>query len=171
MREQGLCARRRAHRTRTTRSEPGARIAPNLLNQDFTATHPNEKWAGDITAVWTNEGWLYLAVVLDLFSRRVVGWVMSASQDEALVEMAFRMALLGRQPAAGLLFHSDRGSQYTSDAYRALEASVNVTVSMSRTGNCYDNAVTESFFGTPKPGRPSLRTPSASTIKFDGTLH
>jgi putative transposase len=96
MREQGLCARRRAHRTRTTKSEPGARIAPNLLNQDFTASHPNEKWTGDITAIWTYEGWLYLAVVLDLFSRRVVGWAMAANQDESLVEMALRMALLSR---------------------------------------------------------------------------
>jgi putative transposase len=150
MREQGLCARRRAHRSRTTRSEPGARMAPNLLNQEFSAAHPNEKWAGDITAVWTYEGWLYLAVVLDLFSRRVVGWSMAASQDETLVEKALRMALLSRCPEAGLLFHSDRGSQYTSDAYRMLEASFNITVSMSRTGNCYDNAVTESFFGTLK---------------------
>ncbi len=150
MHEQGLCARRRAHHTRTTWSEPGARIAPNLLNQDFAASRPNEKWTGDITAIWTYEGWLYLAVVLDLFSRRVVGWAMAANQDESLVEMALRMALLSRRPGAGLLFHSDRGSQYTSDAYRSLEASFNITVSMSRTGNCYDNAVTESFFGTLK---------------------
>ncbi len=150
MREQGLCARRRVHRTRTTSSEPGARIAPNLLNQDFTATHPNQKWTGDITAVWTYEGWLYLAAVLDLFSRRVIGWAMGSSQDETLIEAAFRMALLGRHPRAGLLFHSDRGSQYTSDAYRSLLADVGVTTSMSRTGNCYDNAVTESFFATLK---------------------
>jgi len=150
MRELGLAARRPRHRTRTTRNDPSARVAPNLLNREFTASRPNEKWTGDITAIWTYEGWLYLAVVLDLFSRRVVGWAMAASQDETLVETALRMALLGRHPEAGLLFHSDRGSQYTSDAYRALEASVNVTVSMSRTGNCYDNAVTESFFGTLK---------------------
>jgi len=150
MREQGLCAHRRMHRTRTTKSEPGARIAPNLLNQDFTAAHPNEKWTGDITAIWTYEGWLYLAVVLDLFSRRVVGWAMAASQDETLIETAFRMAHLGRCSPAGLLFHSDRGSQYTSDAYRAVLTGMSVTVSMSRTGNCYDNAVTESFFGTLK---------------------
>jgi putative transposase len=108
MHQQGLCARRRAHRIRTTRSEPGARIAPNLLNQDFTATHPNEKWAGDITAVWTYEGWLYLAAMLDLFSGRVIGWAMGSSQDETLIEAA----RLGRHPRAGLLFHSDRGSQY-----------------------------------------------------------
>jgi putative transposase len=150
MRERGLSARRRHHRTITTRSEPGARVAHNVLDQDFTATHPNEKWTGDITAIWTYEGWLYLAVVLDLYSRRVIGWAMAATQDEALIETAFRMALLGRHPPVGLLFHSDRGSQYTSDAYQALLADVGATVSMSRTGNCYDNAVTESFFGTLK---------------------
>jgi transposase InsO family protein len=82
-----------------------------LLNQNFVASHPNEKWTGDITAVWTYEGWLYLAVVLDLFSRQVVGWAMAATQDETLVSMAFRMAWLSRREASGLLFHSDRGSQ------------------------------------------------------------
>lgn len=150
MREQGLSASRRRHRTITTHSEAGARVAPNLLNQEFTASRPNEKWTGDITAIWTYEGWLYLAVVLDLYSRRVIGWAMAATQDEALIEKAFQMALLGRHPEAGVLFHSDRGSQYTSDAYRALLAEAGATVSMSRTGNCYDNAVTESFFGTLK---------------------
>jgi putative transposase len=150
MRERGLSACRRHHRTITTKSEPGAHVAPNLLDQDFTAACPNEKWTGDITAIWTYEGWLYLAVVLDLYSRRVVGWAMAATQDEALIERAFQMALLGRHPPAGLLFHSDRGSQYTSDAYQALLADAGATVSMSRTGNCYDNTVTESFFGTLK---------------------
>lgn len=150
MREQALSARRRHHRTITTKSEPGARVAPNVLDQDFTASRLNEKWTGDITAIWTYEGWLYLAVVLDLFSRRVIGWAMAAIQDETLIETALRMALLGRQPSPGLLFHSDRGSQYTSDAYRAVLAQATITVSMSRTGNCYDNAVTESFFGTLK---------------------
>jgi transposase InsO family protein len=150
MREQGLSASRRRHRTITTHSVPGARVAPNVLDQEFTATRPNEKWTGDITAIWTYEGWLYLAVVLDLYSRRVIGWAMAATQDEALIEQAFRMALLGRHPPAGVLFHSDRGSQYTSDAYRALLADVGATVSMSHTGNCYDSAVTESFFGTLK---------------------
>jgi putative transposase len=150
MRERGLTARRRHHRTITTRSEPGARFAPNVLDQEFTATRPNEKWTGDITAIWTYEGWLYLAVVLDLYSRRVIGWAMAATQDEALIERAFQMALLARHPPAGVLFHSDRGSQYTSDAYQAVLANVGAMVSMSRTGNCYDNAVTESFFGTLK---------------------
>ena len=150
MKDQGLSACRPHHRTITTHSEPGARVAPNLLDQDFTASYPNEKWTGDITAVWTYEGWLYLAVVLDLFSWRVIGWAMAAIQDETLIEKARLLALLSRHPAAGVLFHSDRGSQYTSDAYRALLAASSATVSMSRTGNCYDNAVTESFFGTLK---------------------
>jgi putative transposase len=150
MREQGLSARRRWHRTTTTKSESGARVAPNLLAQELTASHLNEKWTGDITAIWTYEGWLYLAVVLDLFSRRVIGWARAATQDEALIETALPMALLGRQPSPGLVFHSDRGSQYTSDAYRAALAAADITVSMSRTGNGYDNAVTASFFGTLK---------------------
>jgi putative transposase len=150
MRQLGLSAHRVHHRTRTTRCDPEARFAPNLLNRAFTASRPDEKWTGDITAVWMYEGWLYLAIVLDLFSRRVVGWAMAATQDETLVAMAFRMAWLSRHPRASLLFHSDRGSQYTSDAYQALLRDANVTVSMSRIGNCYDNAVTESFFGTLK---------------------
>ncbi len=110
----GLCARRARHRTRTTYCDERARVARNLLNRDCVAERPNAKWTGDITAVWTYEGWLYLAVVLDLFSRRVVGWAMAVTQDETLVETAFRMAWLSRRPGAGLLFHSDRGSQYES---------------------------------------------------------
>src|SRR6266567_1359987 len=150
MRAMGLCARRARHRTRTTYCDERARVARNLLNRDCVAERPNAKWTGDITAVWTYEGWLYLAVVLDLFSRRVIGWAMAAIQDETLIETALHMALLGRHPADELLFHSDRGSQYTSDAYRAALAEAGITVSMSRTGNFYDNAVTESFFGTLK---------------------
>jgi putative transposase len=100
------------------------------LDQDFTASRSNEKWTGDITAVWTYEGWLYLAVVLDLFSRRVIGWAMAAIQDETLIEKARLLALLSRHSAAGLLFHSDRGSQYTSDAYRAMLAQAGIIVSI-----------------------------------------
>jgi putative transposase len=150
MREQGLSAHCRPHRTKTTRSDPGSQVVANVLNQEFTATSPNEKWTSDITAVWTYEGWLYLAVVLDLFSRRVVGWAMAARQDGSLVEMALHMAFLQRHPRAGLLHHSDRGCQYTSNEYQALLTQIGATVSMSRKGNCYDNAVTESFFGTLK---------------------
>lgn len=150
MRELGLTACRPRHRTITTHSDPSARVAPNRLDRDFTALRPNEKWTGDITAIWTYEGWLYFAAVLDLFSRRVVGWAMAASPDETLVEMALRMALLQRRPQAGLLHHTDRGCQYTSIAYQALLMEKCMTVSMSRKGNCWDNAVTESFFGTLK---------------------
>jgi putative transposase len=144
MREWELAARRPRHRTKTTQSDPRARVAPNRLDRDFTATRPNEKWTGDTTAIWTYEGWLYLAAVLDLFSRRVGGWAMAASADEALVEMALRKL----RPQAGLLHHTDRGCQDTSTAYQALLAEKSMTVSMSRKGNCWDNAVTESFFGT-----------------------
>jgi putative transposase len=111
MRELELAARRPGYRTKTTRSDPNARVAPNRLDRDFAATHPHEKWAGDITAIWTSEGWLYLAAVLDLFSRRVVGWAMAASADETLVEMAVRMALVQRRPQAGSLHHTDQGCQ------------------------------------------------------------
>src|SRR5947209_6291292 len=111
MRERGLSARRRHQKPITTKSEPGARVAPNVLDQDFSASRPNEKWTGDMTAVWTYEGWLYLAVVLVLFSRRVIGWAMAATQDETLIETALRMALGGRRATAEWLFHSDRGSQ------------------------------------------------------------
>lgn len=150
MRELGLSACRPStsedHHTRYAWSASCSKS----LESGVCRNSPNEKWTGDIMAIWTHEGWLYLAVVLDLYSRRVIGWAMAATQDEALIERAFQMALLGRRPPARVLFHSYRGSQYTSDAYRALLANVGVTVSMSRTGNCYDNAVTESFFGTLK---------------------
>lgn len=113
-------------------------MAPNLLNRQFTATEPNTKWVADITAIWTSEGWLYLAVVLGIFSR--------------MVEQAARMALARRQPEPGLLHHSDRGSQYTATDYRELLAQYGIVVSMSGKGDCYDNALMESFFGTLKTG-------------------
>lgn len=134
----------------TTQQRLGARTAPNLLNQDFSATQPNQKWVGDITYIETAEGWLYLAVILDLYSRRVVGWSMRDRLDTKLVESAWRMAVINRRPPALLLHHSDRGSQYTSDAYWGLLLAAHCQVSMSRTGNCYDNAAMESFFATLK---------------------
>lgn len=146
MQQQGLVAKHPRHRTVTTRSEEGATFAPNLLQQDFHADEPDQKWTMDTTYIWTAEGWLYLAVVLDLFSRMVVGWAMAAVQDATLVINAFNMALVRRHPEAGLLVHSDRGSTYTSKSYLTLLEQSGVQVSMSRTGNCYDNAVTESFF-------------------------
>ena len=141
-----LVAKRPCHRTITTKSEEGAPIAPNLLQQDFHADQPNQKWTSDTTYIWTQEGWLYLAVVLDLFSRMVVGWAMAATQDATLVSNALEMALARRRPQAELLHHSDRGSTYTSASSLALLEQNGMVPSMSRTANCYDNAVTESFF-------------------------
>jgi putative transposase len=135
---------------RTTQQRLGDRIAPNLLHQNFQATGPNEKWVGDITCIETDEGWLYLAVILDLFARRVVGWAMGENMNAELAERAWQMAVLQRQPSAQLLHHSDRGSQYTSDGYLRLLEKAQCQISMSRTGNCYDNAAIESFFATLK---------------------
>jgi putative transposase len=146
MREQGLFAQRPRHRTITTKSEPGAQVAPNLLQRDFRAEQPNSKWVADTTSIWTAEGWLYLAVVLDLFSRMVVGWSMAATQDAPLVVQALRMALARRRPQAGLLHHTECGSTYTSESYQALLRQEGMRVSMSRTADCYDNAAMESFF-------------------------
>jgi len=134
----------------TTQRQPGVEAAPNQLNQEFSAAAPNQKWVSDFTYIATEEGWLYLAIVLDLFSRKVVGWAMSPTMDTALVVTALRMALLGRRPPAGLLHHSDQGSQYTSIPYRNCLIEAAAQLSMSGVGNCFDNAVMESFFGTLK---------------------
>jgi len=134
----------------TTQQRLGARTAPNLLDQDFSAAQPNQKWVGDITYIDTAEGWLYLASLMDLFSRRVVGWAMADQMDASLVEKAWQMAVLQRHPPAHLLHHSDRGSQYTSEAYLTLLEKAQCQISMSRTGNCYDNAAMESFHATLK---------------------
>jgi putative transposase len=171
MHQDGLCARQRhkAHPV-TTQRQPGVVPAPNLLNQDFTATAPNQKWVSDFTYIATGEGWLFLAVVLDLFSRKVIGWAMRNTMDTVLVETALRMALIARQPPAGLLHHSDQGSQYTSMAYLNCLNIALAKLSMSRTGNCYDNAVAESFFSTLKtecvPG-PFLTHAQARTTLFE----
>jgi putative transposase len=150
MRSQGLCARRKRHCIRTTDSRHRLPIAPNLLQRDFTAGAPNQVWTTDITYLWTQEGWLYLAVILDLFSRRIVGWAMSAKIDDRLVIAALTMALQTRRPPRGLIHHSDRGSQYCSNDYIAMLQARGVLRSMSRKGDCWDNAVSESFFGTLK---------------------
>lgn len=134
----------------TTRQQPGDIPAPNILNQQFHATAPNRKWVCDFTYIATAQGWLFLAVVLDLFSRRVVGWSMSEQMDTGFILAAWQMAYLSRYPAPGLLHHSDRGSQYTSTVYISALTLAQVQPSMSRTGNCYDNAVVESFFSTLK---------------------
>lgn len=151
MRQHGLTAKQnRRFRAKTTDSAHDWPVAPNLLNQDFTADGPNEKWNGDITYIPTSEGWLYLAVLIDLFSHRIVGWAMSAHPDRFLVMAALQMALETRQPPPGLIVHSDRGSQYAGKDYQALLTKHHLRCSMSWAGNCYDNAPTESFFGTLK---------------------
>ena len=138
------------HPPQTTKQRSGAKTAPNLLNREFTATEPNKKWVSDFTYIDTAEGWLYLAAILDLYSRMVVGWAMSDSMDVRLVEAAWEMAILHRQPSADLMHHSDRGSQYTSEIYLDHLTKQQCQISMSRTGNCYDNAAIESFFATLK---------------------
>jgi transposase InsO family protein len=140
----------RSFKVVTTDSNHNLPVAPNLLNQQFRANRPDQIWLADITYVPTTEGWLYLAVVLDLYSRRIVGWAMSESLHRQLVIDALQMAITTRQPPPGLLHHSDRGSQYASDDYQALLTHAKMLGSMSRKGNCYDNAPVESFFGTLK---------------------
>ena len=148
MREMGLKSRiSKAFRPTTTQTDPTKRPAPNVLDRDFTATRPNQKWVTDITYLPTLDGWVYLAAVLDLFSRKVVGWAISDSLATPLVAEALRRAVESRRPIGGeLLHHSDRGCQYTSDAYQRTLATLGIECSMSRRGNCYDNAVAERFF-------------------------
>ena len=146
MRIQGLRARpRRRYRT-TTDSRHGLPVCPNLLARRFAVGQPNTVWVTDMTYIWTLQGWLYLAVIIDLFSRRVVGWSMSERIDRKLALDALRMALAQRRPPRGLIHHSDRGSQYASGDYQELLAQHGLRGSMSRRGDCWDNAVAESFF-------------------------
>lgn len=151
MRESGLQGRSpRRYRVRTTDSRHDEPIAPNHLASAAAPTKPNEIWVGDITYVETAEGWLYLAGVLDLYSRRLIGWAMGASLETALPLAALQMALRQRKPAVGVLHHSDRGCQYASAAYRQVLADHGCVASMSRRGNCYDNAAMEAFWSTLK---------------------
>jgi putative transposase len=150
MRENGLRGKRRRKFRHTTDSNHSMPVAPNTLARDFTADAPNEAWVTDITYIPTGEGWLYLAAILDLYSRRVVGWSMSERITRQLTLDALSMAIAARAPARGLLHHSDRGSQYASGDYRAALADAGIECSMSRKGNCWDNAVAESFFATLK---------------------
>lgn len=150
MREQGLEARKKRRFRHTTDSNHSMPVAPNVLARQFTTNAPNKAWVTDVTYIPTAEGWLYLAAILDLFSRRIVGYAMSAQNDRALVLKALVMALRTRKPKPGLIHHSDRGGLYASADYqRELRKSEMVT-SMSRLGNCWDNAVAESFFATLK---------------------
>jgi len=142
--------RRKRYKKITTNSKHSYPVAQNLLDQDFTAEAPNLKWVADISYIPTQEGWLYLAAVMDLYSRRIVGWAMDANLEATLVEDALKMAIHQRRPGSDLLHHSDRGSQYACNDYQDLLKSHGILPSMSRTGNCYDNAVMESFFGSLK---------------------
>jgi putative transposase len=150
MRQAGLRAKTVKKWHATTQSQHRFPVAANTLDRQFMVESPNRVWAGDLTYVWTTEGWLYLAVILDLYSRRVIGWAMGHRLTVDLAERALIMALANRRPRAGLLHHSDRGSQYAATSYQQLLATHGVTVSMSRKGNCWDNACIESFFGTLK---------------------
>jgi putative transposase len=146
LRQQGLVQERKRRTLRTTESDPQNPVAPNLLQQDFSAAAVNTKWITDITYVATEEGWLYLSAIEDVYSRMIVGWAMSAHIDEALITSALRMALARRSPISELIHHSDRGSQYTSHGYQELLHAHGIHVSMSSRGNCYDNAMAESFW-------------------------
>ena len=162
------CDRRR--RPITTQSRHDHPVATNVLARDFSAEAPNQKWLGDISYIATQEGFLYLASLEDVCSRKIVGWAMAEHLQTSLVERALQMALRQRKPSVGLLHHSDRGSQYTSDDYRKLLAKHQVTVSMSRSGNCYDNAMKESFFATLKTecaSRPFVTRAEARTAVFE----
>jgi transposase InsO family protein len=150
MRERNISARKKGRQAKKTDSNHSSPIAPNLLERDFTADVPNKKWMTDMTFIATGEGWLYLAGVIDAYSRRLIGWAMGLEHDAELVKQALHMALVMRQPGAGLVHHSDRGSEYASKSYQEILHQYNIQISMSRKGDCYDNAMIESFWGTLK---------------------
>ena len=150
MRENGITARPLKRFRKTTDSEHDLPIAPNLLERNFVTECSNQVWVGDITYLWTAVGWVYLAVVVDLFSRRVVGWAIDSHMRAELATRALDMAIKRREASPGLIFHSDRGSQYASSEYRDALTAAGITASMSRKGDCWDNAVAESFFATLK---------------------
>jgi len=149
----GVSIRRRKKFKVTTDSKHKLPVSPNLLARKFEVSAPDRVWVSDITYLWTSEGWLYLAVVLDLFQRKIVGWSMSHRINKKLVLDALRMGIWCRRPEAGLIFHSDRGSQYCSHGFLKMLKTHNMMSSMSRKGNCWDNAVAESFFGSLKTER------------------
>ena len=153
MRENGIHARHKRRYKVTTDSKHNLPVAPNLLDRNFTPCAPNQAWTSDITYLWTNEGWLYLAIVLDLFNREVVGWSLKPRMTADIVTDALTMAWFRRKPAAGLIHHSDRGSQYASHAFQARLKKYGMACSMSRKGNCWDNAPTESWFNSFKNER------------------
>ncbi len=176
MARQGLRAKAARKFKATTNSRHHLPVAPNLLSQDFTASAPNQKWVSDITYLWTDEGWLYLAIVIDLYARRVIGWAMSARMTADLVCDALIMALRCRGNPTRVIVHSDRGSQYCSGDYQALIGKYGLRCSMSAKGNCYDNACAESFFHSMKvesihgerfPTRQSVRQAVFEYIEID----
>jgi len=146
----GVEAKQRKKFKATTNSKHSLPVAPNILQRQFTVSKQDLAWVGDITYIWTTEGWLYLAIVIDLYSRRVVGWSINKRMTKQLVKDALIMAIWRRKPAPGLIFHSDRGSQYCSREFQKLIKNYGIRSSMSRKGDCWDNAVAESFFGTLK---------------------
>ena len=150
MKQIGLFSRVKRKFVHTTDSDHGIAVAQNLLDRDFTAAAVNKKWAADITYIPTEQGWLYLAAVMDLYSRRIIGWAMSEHIDSDLVTSALQMAISQRKPQTGLLHHSDLGSQYASDDFQDLLEDNGIVCSMSRKGDCWDNACMESFFGSLK---------------------
>jgi putative transposase len=150
MKKAGVSVKRRKKFTKTTDSKHNLPVAPNLLERNFQPDRPDAIWCSDISYLWTTQGWLYLAIVIDLYSRKIVGWAMSNRLKTPLVIEALMMAYWRRKPTKGLIHHSDRGSQYASDDYQKLLNSYGMTCSMSRKGDCWDNAVVESFFHTLK---------------------
>jgi putative transposase len=153
MKLHGIKARTKRRFKATTDSKHDLPVAPNLLQRDFSPAKPDQVWTTDITYLWTDEGWLYLTVILDLFSRQVVGWSLKPHMRTELVSDALRMAWFRRRPEAGLIVHSDRGSQYCSDEFQALLKDYGMRSSMSRKANCWDNAPTESLWGSLKQAR------------------
>jgi transposase InsO family protein len=150
MRQHGIYAQRKSSYKVTTQSNHSFPVAANKLNRQFQVSRPNAVWSSDITYIATAEGWLYLAVVMDLYSRQIIGWSMQLTLQRQLVLDALKMALQRRQPGQSLLHHSDRGSQYASHDYQSLLARYGIEPSMSRRGNCYDNSPVESFFASLK---------------------
>jgi len=150
MSENGLRANQKRRFKRTTDSDHGGPVAANLIVQNFACNGPNQKWGADISYIWTAEGWLYLAIVLDFHSRRIVGWATSDRLKRDLALRALQRAITMRQPPPGLIHHSDRGSQYCSDDYQRLVKNAGMVASMSGKGNCYDNAIVETVFKTIK---------------------
>lgn len=167
MRQEGICGTFRRRFRRTTNSQHKHPVAPNLLERHFEVDTPNRVWVGDITYVWTNEGWSYLAVLIDLYSRKVIGWALSKRLTRDLALQALRKALVTRQPPPGLIHHTDRGCQYASHEYRQVLAAAGIQQSMSRVGDCWDNAVSESFFASIKKELIHRETYATRTEAYD----